>query len=144
MAEMIQKQIAMASSVPTEHVAGLMDVTDETEELCYIDDDTRAETAKKESSALKVFGDQIESVMGLGESSGLKPHNPIDLDSSDVEKPVASQSHSPPSALGDSDKSAAEATGKDAVPLIKETNVLQLEKAGVFSRLVVMFFSFFL
>jgi hypothetical protein len=141
---MIPKQIAMASSAPTQRVAGRMDVIDETEELCYIDDDTRAETAKKESSALKVFGDQIESVMGLGESSGLKPHNPIDLDSSDVEKPVASQSHSPPSALGDSDKSAAEATGKDAVPLIKETNVLQLEKAGVFSRLVVMFFSFFL
>jgi hypothetical protein len=34
-AEMIQKQIAMANSAPTERVAGLVDVIDETEELCY-------------------------------------------------------------------------------------------------------------
>jgi hypothetical protein len=40
MAEIIQKQITMASSAPAEHVTGLEDIIDETEELCYIDDDT--------------------------------------------------------------------------------------------------------
>jgi hypothetical protein len=39
-AEMIQKQIAMASTASKERVADLVDVVDETEELCYIDDDT--------------------------------------------------------------------------------------------------------
>jgi hypothetical protein len=63
-AEMIQKQIAMASSAPTERVAGLVDVTDETEELCYIDNDTPAETAKKESSTLQIFNAKTESAMG--------------------------------------------------------------------------------
>jgi hypothetical protein len=133
MAEMIQKQIAMASSVPTEHVAGLMDVTDETEELCYIDDDTPTEAAKKESSDLKVLDDQNESAISSGEGSGLKPHEPIDLDPSEAEKPAAGQSRSPPPVLGDVDTSTTEATGEDAAPLLKETNVLQLEKEGVFS-----------
>jgi hypothetical protein len=35
--------------------------------------------------------------------------------------------------LGDDDKSATETTGKDVAPLIIDTNVLQLEKAGVLS-----------
>jgi hypothetical protein len=100
-AEIIQKQIAMANSAPTECVAGLVDVIDEIEELCYIDDDTPVEVAEKESFALKVFDDQIESAMGPGESSGLKPHDPIDLDTSEVEKSAAGQSHSPPPVLGD-------------------------------------------
>jgi hypothetical protein len=38
-AEMIQKQIAMAGATPKERVAGLVDVVDESEDLCYIDDD---------------------------------------------------------------------------------------------------------
>jgi hypothetical protein len=42
-AEMIQKQIVMASSGFGERIAGLMDVIDEAEELCYIDDDISAE-----------------------------------------------------------------------------------------------------
>jgi hypothetical protein len=42
-AEMIQKKIMMASSAPKECVAGLVDVIDETEELCYIDDVAPAE-----------------------------------------------------------------------------------------------------
>jgi hypothetical protein len=110
-----------------------MDVTDETEELCYIDDDTPAEAAKKESSDLKVLDDQNESAISPGEGSGLKPHEPIDLDPSEAEKPAAGQSRSPPPVLGDVDTSTTEATGEDAAPLLKETNVLQLEKEGVFS-----------
>jgi hypothetical protein len=71
--EMIQKQISMASSAPTERIAGLVDVIDETEELSYIDDDTPAEATKKERSALEVLDDQNECVMGPGENLGLKP-----------------------------------------------------------------------
>jgi hypothetical protein len=39
-AELIQKDIAMADAAPKERVAGLVDVVDESESLCYIDDDT--------------------------------------------------------------------------------------------------------
>jgi hypothetical protein len=39
-AELIQKDIAMAEAAPKERVAGLVDVVDESESLCYIDDDT--------------------------------------------------------------------------------------------------------
>jgi hypothetical protein len=39
-AELIQKEIAMADAAPKERVAGLVDVVDELESLCYIDDDT--------------------------------------------------------------------------------------------------------
>jgi hypothetical protein len=43
-AELIQKEIAMADAAPKERVDGLVDVVDESESLCYIDDDTtRAE-----------------------------------------------------------------------------------------------------
>jgi hypothetical protein len=35
--------------------------------------------------------------------------------------------------MGDVDESTAEATEEDATPPMKEANVLQLEKAGVFS-----------
>jgi hypothetical protein len=38
-AEMIQKQISMAGAAPKERVASLVDVVDESEDLCYIDDD---------------------------------------------------------------------------------------------------------
>jgi hypothetical protein len=53
--EMIQKKIAMASSAPKEYVTGLVDLIDEMEELCYIDDNAPAETMEKESSALKIL-----------------------------------------------------------------------------------------
>jgi hypothetical protein len=82
---------------------------------------------------LKILESQKESAMGPSENSGLRPHDLIDLDSSEAEKPTAGESRSPPPVLGDIEKSAAEATGEDAAPLIQETNVLQLEKVGVCS-----------
>jgi hypothetical protein len=56
-AEMIQKQIAMAGLAPTERVTDLVDIIDDSEELCYIDDNTLGEAAKKESSGLKILDD---------------------------------------------------------------------------------------
>jgi hypothetical protein len=52
-AEMIQKQIAMASIGSKERVVGLVDIVDETEELCYIDDDVPSATKDPEISALR-------------------------------------------------------------------------------------------
>jgi hypothetical protein len=43
-AEMIQKQIVMAGPGPSHCVDGLVDVIDETEELCYIDNSIPMET----------------------------------------------------------------------------------------------------
>jgi hypothetical protein len=133
MAEMIQKQIAMASSAPKERVAGLVDVIDETEELCYIDDDASTEIKEQESSTLKTLEVRKESAMGPSESSGLKPQDPIDLDPSKAKRPAGDESRSPPLVLGDVDEPIAKATGENAASLIPETNVLHLEKAGVFS-----------
>jgi hypothetical protein len=42
-AEMIQKQIMMAGPAPAQRVADLVDVIDEAEDLCYIDDDIPVE-----------------------------------------------------------------------------------------------------
>lgn len=120
-------------STPTESVAGLVDVIDETKELSYIDEDTSVETAKKESFELKILEYQNEFAMGPGENSGLKAHDPIDLDPSKAEGTAAGQSHLPPPVLGDVSESTAEATGEGATQLNKETNILQLEKAGAFS-----------
>jgi hypothetical protein len=93
---MIQKHIAMASSAPWERVAGLVDVIDETEELCYIDDDAPSEAKEQERSALETREGQKESAMGPSESSGLKPQDPIDLDPSETERPTGDESRSPP------------------------------------------------
>jgi hypothetical protein len=38
-AEMIQKQITLAGAAAKERVAGLVDILDESKDLCYIDDD---------------------------------------------------------------------------------------------------------
>jgi hypothetical protein len=85
-AEMIQKQIAMASTAPKERVAGLVDVMDETEELCYIDDDVPLAAKDQEIPALKPQDDLKETTMGPSENSGLNAQNPIDLDPLEIEK----------------------------------------------------------
>lgn len=51
-AEMVQKQILMAGLAPAHHVASLVDVIDETGELCYIDDSTLMEMSKTHLPAL--------------------------------------------------------------------------------------------
>jgi hypothetical protein len=123
----------MASSTPKERVAGFVDVIDETEELCYIDDDAPSETKEQEGSALKTREGRKESAVGPIESSGLKPQDPIDLDPSETERPMGNESRSPPPVLCDIDEPTTKAAREDATPLISETNVLQLEKVGVLS-----------
>jgi hypothetical protein len=50
-----------------------------------------------------------------------------------LERPAADQSRSQPPTLGDADKSTMEITRGDVAPLIKDANVLQLEKVGALS-----------
>jgi hypothetical protein len=130
-AERIQKQIAMASTALKERVAGLVDVVDESEELCYIDDDVPSVAKDQEISALEPRDDPKEAVMGPSESSGLKPQDPIDLDPPEIERSAENVSRSPPPVLDDINKVAAKAAGENAPLLATETNVLQLEDAGV-------------
>jgi hypothetical protein len=110
-----------------------MDAIDEDEELYYIDDGIPTETSKEESSALKTIESKTDSATGKGENSDLKPHDPIDLDSSEAKRPMADQSRLPPLMLGDAKRSAMEIIRGDVAPLIKDANVLQLEKVGALS-----------
>jgi hypothetical protein len=80
MIEMIQKQIAMASTAPKERVAGLVDVMDETKDLCYIDDDATLAIRDQEIPILQPQSDPEETAMDPSKSSSLKAQDPIDLD----------------------------------------------------------------
>jgi hypothetical protein len=71
-AEMIQKQMAMAGAAPKERVAGLVDVVDESEDLCYIDDDAPLAIRDPKISALQPQSNPEETAMNPGKSSGLK------------------------------------------------------------------------
>jgi hypothetical protein len=127
---MIQKQIAMASTAPKEHVAGLVDVVDEAEELCYIVDDAPLAAKDQEIPALKPQDDLKGTTMGPSESSGLKAQDPIDLDPPEIEKSAANTSRSLPPVSNDINKVAAKAAGETAPLPATEIIVLQLEDAG--------------
>jgi hypothetical protein len=128
---MIQKRIAMASSALKERVTGLMDVVDETEELCYIDDDDAPSATKdQEISTLGPRDGLKETMMGPNESSGLKSQDPIDLDPSETKRPVESASCLPPPVSNDINETTTKAAGGKAALLAMDTNVLQLEDAG--------------
>jgi hypothetical protein len=131
MAEMIQKHIAMASSGPKECVASLVDAIDETEELCYIDDDAPLVTKDQESSALKPQDGLKETAMGPSDSSGLKPQDPIYLDPLEIERHTENASRSPPPVSDDIDETTAKAARESATLLATKTNVLQLEDTSV-------------
>jgi hypothetical protein len=129
-AEMIQKQIAMASTAPTERVAGLVDVVEETEELCYIDDDAPLTAKDQEIPALKPQDDPKETTMDPCRSSGLKAQDPIDLDPPEIEESTAHVSRSPPPVSNEINEAAAKAAGETTPLSVMETNVLQLEDAS--------------
>jgi hypothetical protein len=116
--------------MPTKRVAGLMDVINEDEELNYIDDGTPVETSE---NALKTIEAKANPATDEGQKSGLEPHDPIDLDSSEAERPTADQSRSPLPTLEYAERSVVETTGDDAALNVKDNKVLQLENAGVLS-----------
>jgi hypothetical protein len=86
-AEMIQKHIAMAGEAPKERLAGLVDVVDESEDLCYIDDDATLVIRDSEVPTLQPQSNLEDTVMNPSESLGLKAQNPIDLDARELGSP---------------------------------------------------------
>jgi hypothetical protein len=95
-AELIQKEIAMADAAPKERVAGLVDVVDESESLCYIDDDTTRVEKSPDAPLQKPQCESMVAVVNLSEGSGAKAQDPIDLDALEAEASAAHASRLPP------------------------------------------------
>jgi hypothetical protein len=130
-AEMIQKQIAMAGAAPKERVAGLVDVVDESEDLCYIDDDATLAVKDSEIPPLQPQSYPEGAAMNLGESSGVKAQDPIDLDAPEIEEFAAHVSRSPLPGSDDLYQAAAKAADETTPVPTMTSNVLQLEDAGM-------------
>jgi hypothetical protein len=99
-------EFLVTGPVTTKRVAGQMYVINKDEQLNYIDDGTPMETLEKEHSVSKTDAGKVDPMIDEGQSLGLKPHDPIDLDSSEAERPTTNQSQSPPPTLDDIERSA--------------------------------------
>jgi hypothetical protein len=130
-AEMIQKQIAMAGAALKERVAGLVDVVDESEDLCYIDDDTTLVIKDSEIPTLQPQSYLEDTAMNSGESSGLKAQDPIDLDAPGIGESAAHASRSSPPVSDDLNEVAAKAAEETTPVPAMTSNVFQLEDAGM-------------
>jgi hypothetical protein len=119
-AELIQKEIAMADPAPKERVAGLVDVVDESEDLCNIDDDVALEVKSTDAPLSQPQGGLVVVAADPGEGSGAKAQDPIDLDAPEAGESTAHASRSPPP------------VSDDVAPEPSTTpSVLQLEDAGM-------------
>jgi hypothetical protein len=130
-AELIQKEIAMADAAPKECVAGLVDVVDESEDLCYIDDDAALVAKSLDASLPQPQSDSVIVAVNLGEGSGEKAQDPIDLDAPEAGESAAHASRSPPLVSDDLDSAAAKAADSVAPEPATTPNVLQLEDADM-------------
>jgi hypothetical protein len=126
-AELIQKDIAMAEAAPKERVAGLVDVVDESESLCYIDDDA---TRSEKGPDVSLQQPQCEAAMNLNEGSGAKAQNLIDLDAPEVDASAAQTSRSPPPVSRDVDPASAKPVEAAASGKLTASESLQPEDAG--------------
>jgi hypothetical protein len=129
--EMIQKEIAMADAAPKERVDGLVDVVDESEDLCYIDDDATLAVKDSEAPPPQPQSDPEGAAVNLGEGSDAKAQDPIDLDPPEVEESAVHASRSPPPVSDDLYQAAAKAADETTPVLVMTSNVLQLEDAGM-------------
>jgi hypothetical protein len=130
-AELIQIEIAMADSAPKERVAGLVDVVDESEDLCYIDDDADLVVKISDAPLPQPQSDSVVVAVNIGEGSGAKAQDPIDLDALQAGESAAHASRSPPPVSDDLDPAAAKAADSVAPELAMTLNVPQLEGAGM-------------
>jgi hypothetical protein len=130
-AELIQKEIAMSDAAPKERVAGLVDVVDESEDLCYIDDDAALVVKSSDAPLPQPQGDSVVVAVNLGEGSGAKALDPIDLDAPEVGQSAAHASRSPPRVSDDLDPAVARAADGIAPEPTTTPNVLQLEDADM-------------
>jgi hypothetical protein len=130
-AELIKKEIAMADAAPKERVAGLVDVVDESEDLCYIDDDAALVVKDSDAPPPQPQSDPEVAAVNPGEGSGAKTQDRIDLDAPEVEESATHASRSLPPVSDDPHLAAARAAD-DITPVPATTpNVLQLEDAGM-------------
>jgi hypothetical protein len=128
---MIQKEIAMADAAPKERVAGPVDVVDESESLCYIDDDA---TRVEKGPDVPLPQPQCESmvaVVNLSEGSGAKAQDPIDLDAPEAETSAVHASRSPPPVSRDFDLVAAKPTEAVVMEKAAAPESLPPEDAGM-------------
>jgi hypothetical protein len=131
----------MADAAPKERVAGLVDVVDESESLCYIDDDN---VRPEKGPDVPLPQPQCEVVMNLSEGSGAKARDPIDLDAPEVEASAAHASRLPPPVSRDFDLAAAKPTEAAAPEKLTAPESLQPEDAGMTLLLRSRIFVFFL
>jgi hypothetical protein len=127
-AELIQKDIAMAEAAPKGRVAGLVDIVDESESLCYIDDDA---TRSEKGADVSLPQPQCEATMNLNEGSGAKAQNLIDLDAPEVEASAVQTSRSPPPMSRDVDPVSAKPIEAIASEKLTAPESLQPEDAGI-------------
>jgi hypothetical protein len=127
MAELIQKEITMADAAPKERVAVLVDVVDESEDLCYIDDDAALEIKSTDAPLPEPQGGLVVAAVDLGKGSGVKAQNPIDLDALEIGESAAHVSRSPPPVSDDFDPSAVKVIGGIAPEPATTPNVVQLK-----------------
>jgi hypothetical protein len=130
MAELIQKEIAMADAALKERVDGLVDVVDESEDLCYIDNDAALVVKSSNAPLSQTQGDSVVVAVNLGEGSGAKAQDPIDLDAPEVGESAAHASRSSPPVSDDLDPAAARVADGITPEPVTTPNVLQLEDAG--------------
>jgi hypothetical protein len=130
-AELIQKEIVMADAAPKERVAGLVDVVDESESLCYIDDDTTRVEKTPDAPLPQPQCDSMVAAVNLGESSGAKAQGPIDLDAPEAENSAAHASRSPPPVSNDFDPVTGKPTDAVVPGLTTTPESLQPEDDGM-------------
>jgi hypothetical protein len=140
-AELIQKDIAMAEAAPRGRMAGLVDVVDESESLCYIDDDT---TRSERGPDVPLSQPQCEAATTLNEGSGAKAQNVIDLDAPEVEASAAPTSRSPPPVSQDVGPASAKPIEAAASGKLTASESLQPEDAGTMRTSELFSFVFFL
>jgi hypothetical protein len=130
-AELIQKDIAATDATPKERVAGLVDVVDELESLCYIDDDATQVEKGPDAPLPQPQCDSMVAAVNLDEGSGAKAQGPIDLDAPEAENSTAHASRSPPPVSNDFDPVEAKPTDPIAPGLTTMPENLQPEDAGM-------------
>jgi hypothetical protein len=129
-AEIIQKEIVMADAAPKERVADLVDVVDESEDLCYIDDDATLAVKDSDAPPPQPQSETEGAAVNLGEGSGAKAQDPIDLDAPEVES-ATHASRLPPPVSDDLHPAAAKAADEITPVPAMTSDVLQLEDAGM-------------
>jgi hypothetical protein len=108
-----------------------VDVVDESENLCYIDDDAALVAKSSDAPLPQPQSDSVVVAVNIGIGSSAKAQDPIDLDAPEAGESTAHVSRSPPPVSDDLDPAAAKAADSVALELATTPNVLQLEDAGV-------------